>query len=119
VLAAQILKNKPQPIFGKPGPIDKTSVVAAMTPHMRDSKWTLARVSSLQGQQVKIVGQLMIDNVHLKVNDDCSFPGAAGCWRSTVWEVHPITQFYVCNLKGKLCDKNSPDTDWTSLDNVP
>ena len=119
-LAAQILKNKPQPVFGKPGPMDKTSVVAEMTPHTRDSKWTVARVNSLQGQQVKIVGQLMIDNVHLNVNDDCSFPSAAaGCWRSTVWEVHPITQFYVCNLKGKLCDKNSPDTDWTSLDNVP
>jgi hypothetical protein len=119
-LAQQILQNKPQPVQGNPGPIDKTSVVAEMTPHTRDSKWTFARVNSLQGQQVKIVGQLMIDNVHLNVNDDCSFPGAtAKCWRSTVWEVHPVTQFYVCNLKGKLCDKNSPDTDWTSLDNVP
>lgn len=39
---------------------------------------------------------------------------------STVWEVHPVTQFYVCNLKNnQVCDKNSPDSDWTSLDNVP
>ena len=118
-LAQQILKDKPQPIFGKPVQMDKTSVVAEMTPHTRDAKWTFARVNSLQGQQVKVVGQLMIDNVHLNTKDDCSFPGAlASCWRSTVWEVHPVTQFYVCNLKAG-CDKNSPDSAWTSLDNVP
>ncbi|HEV1995963.1 MAG TPA: hypothetical protein VGR03_16645 [Candidatus Acidoferrum sp.] len=118
-LAKQILKSKPQPIFGKPVKMDKTSVVAEMTPHTRGPKWTFARVHSLQGQQVKVVGQLMMDNLHLNVKDDCSFPGAvASCWRSTVWEVHPVTQFYVCNLKAG-CDKNSPDTAWTSLDNVP
>jgi len=119
-LAQHIVKTKLKPIIGKPGPIDKTSVVAEMTPHTRAPKWTFARVNSLQGQQVKVVGQLMIDNVHLNVNDDCGFPGAtASCWRSTVWEVHPVTQFYVCNLKNKLCDQSSPDTAWTSLDNVP
>ncbi len=118
-LAQQILKNKPQPVFGHPTEMDKTSVVAEMTPHTRDAKWTFARVNSLQGQQVKVVGQLMVDNVHLNTKDDCSFPGAlASCWRSTVWEVHPVTQFFVCNLKAG-CDKNSPDSAWTSLDNVP
>ena len=91
-LAQHILKTKLKPVIGKPGPIDKTSVVAEMTPHTRAPKWTFARVNSLQGQQVKVVGQLMIDNVHLNVNDDCGFPGAtASCWRSTVWEVHPVT----------------------------
>jgi len=119
-LAQHALKTKLKPIIGKPGPIDKTSVVAEMTPHTRAPKWTFARVNSLQGQQVKVVGQLMIDNVHLNVNDDCGFPGAtASCWRSTVWEVHPVTQFYVCNLKNKPCDQSSPDSAWTSLDNVP
>ena len=120
-LAKQILTTKPQPVSGNPGKMEKTSVVAEMTPHTRDPKWTFARVNSLQGQQVKVVGQLMIDNTHLSADADCSFPGAlAGCWRSTVWEVHPVTQFYVCNLKNnQVCDKPSPDTAWTSLDNVP
>jgi len=73
-----------------------------------------------KGQQVKVVGQRMIDNLHLNVNDDRNFPGAtASCWRSTVWEIHPVTQFYVCNLKNKRCDQSSPDSAWTSLDNVP
>jgi hypothetical protein len=67
-------KTKPKPVFGKPTQIDKTSVVAEMTPHTRAPKWIFARVDSLQGQQVKVVGQLMNDNVHLNVNDDCSSP---------------------------------------------
>ena len=118
-LAKTILKKKPQPVQGKPVAMDKTSVVAEMTPHTRAPKWTFARVNSLQGQQVKVVGQLMIDNTHLNVKDDCGFPGAtAACWRSTVWEVHPVTQFYVCNVKAG-CDKNSPDSAWTNLDDVP
>jgi hypothetical protein len=120
-LAKQILKTKPQPVRGKPVKMDKTSVVAEMTPHTRAPKWTFARVNSLQGQQVKVVGQLMLDNLHLNVKDDCGFPNAGkSCWRATVWEVHPVSQFYVCNLKNNhVCDKNSPDTAWTSLDNVP
>jgi len=120
-LAQQILKNKPQPVFGQPTEMDKTSIVAEMTPHTRRPKWKFARINSLQGQQVKVVGQVMIDNTHLNTNDDCGFVGAkASCWRSTVWEVHPVTQFYVCNLKNnQVCDKNSPDSAWTALDNVP
>jgi hypothetical protein len=118
-LAGQIRQKKPQPVLGKPSPMEKTSVVAEMTPHTRTAKWTFARVNSLQGQQVKVVGQLMIDNAHLNAKDDCGFTGAAtSCWRSTVWEVHPVTQFYVCNLSAG-CSASSPDSAWTSLDNVP
>lgn len=118
-LADQIRQNKPQPVFGQPTTMDKTSVVAEMTPHTRTPKWTFARVNSLQGQQVKVVGQLMLDNIHLNANDDCAFPQAtAGCWRSTVWEVHPVTQFFVCNVSSG-CDASSPDSAWKSLDQVP
>jgi hypothetical protein len=118
-LAAQIRQNKPQPVPGQPTTMDKTSVVAEMTPHTRAPKWTFDRVNSLQGQQVKVVGQLMIDNIHMKTSDDCGLSGAtATCWRSTVWEVHPVTQFYICNLS-TACDKSSPDSAWTALDNVP
>lgn len=118
-LAAQIRKSKGQPAHGGPTTMRKTSVVAEMTPHTRGPKWTLARVSSLRGQQVKVVGQLMLDNEHLNAKDDCGFPGAAAsCWRFTTWEVHPITQFYVCNVSSG-CNASSPDNAWTSLDDLP
>ncbi|HYL83967.1 MAG TPA: hypothetical protein VE263_07020 [Candidatus Angelobacter sp.] len=118
-LAAQIRQKKTQPVLGQPTAMEKTSVVAEMTPHTRGPKWTFARVNSLQGQQVKVVGQLMVDNAHLNGKDDCGFSGAAAtCWRSTVWEIHPVTQFYVCNLSGG-CNASSPDSAWTNLDNMP
>jgi hypothetical protein len=118
-LAAQIRKKRFKPLQGPPTTMEKNSVVAEMTPHTRTPKWTFARVNSLQGQQVKVVGQLMIDNFHLKISDDCGLAGAtAACWRSTVWEVHPVTQFYVCNLSAG-CDKSSPGSAWTALDDVP
>jgi len=119
-LAAQILKTKRQPVLGKPTQVDKTSVVAEITPHTRHPKWAFARVNALQGQQVKIVGQLMLDNLHWNTHDDCGLSGVkSACWRSTIWEVHPISQFSVCNLTGKVCDQSSPDSAWTSIDDLP
>lgn len=101
--------------------LQKGSVVAEMTPfprHTRHPNWAFSRVNSLQGEKVKVVGQLMVDNYHFNAKDDCSFHGAAtGCWRSTVWEMHPLTKFYVCNLSSG-CDASSPDSAWTDLDNL-
>jgi hypothetical protein len=100
--------------------LEKDSVVAEMTPYIRTShpKWTFARVNALQGQQIKVVGQLMADNIHFNNRDDCAFSGAdPKCWRSTVWEIHPITQFYVC--KTNNCTASSPASDWTNLDDMP
>lgn len=99
--------------------LEKDSVVAEMTPATRHPKWTFDRVNALQGQQVKVVGQLMVDNIHFNSKDDCDFTAAQpGCWRSTVWEVHPITQFYVCKASAG-CTISSPASHWTNLDDMP
>ena len=101
--------------------LEKASVVAEMTPFIRAKhpQWTIARVKALEGQQIKVVGQLMADNVHFNKNDDCAFTGAQpSCWRSTIWEIHPITKFFVCkNASG--CSASSPASDWTNLDSMP
>lgn len=99
--------------------LEKQSVVAEMTPYTRHAKWTFDRVNALQGQQVKVVGQLMADNFHFAKKDDCHFPAALpSCWRSTIWEIHPVTQFYVCKASGG-CTVSSPAGDWTNLDDMP
>lgn len=99
--------------------LQKASVVAEMTPYVRSHhpNWTIDKVQALQGKQVKVVGQLMVDNDHFVAKDDCGFhnPGV-GCWRSTVWEIHPVTKMLVCNLSSP-CDASSPDSAWTDLDN--
>jgi hypothetical protein len=116
--AQQIQTNKPRPDRNNPGRMERTSIVAEMTPHTRYPKWTFDRVNSLQGRQVKVVGQLMLDNEHFNSREDCNFPHSGrNCWRATAWEVHPVTQFYVCNL-GKTCDQSSPGSAWTSLEDL-
>ncbi len=118
-LAAKAHTSHPQPGDPAFATLEKDSVVAEMTPNTRHAKWTINRVNALQGQQVKVVGQLMVDNVHFNSNDDCRFPGAqTSCWRSTVWEIHPITQFYICKASGG-CTASSPATDWSNLDAMP
>lgn len=118
-LAASALSTHAQ--LGDPSFSDlkKHSVVAEITPYTRHSKWTFDHVNALQGKQVKIVGQLMADNIHFNKNDDCHFSQAQpSCWRSTIWEIHPVTQLYVCKASGG-CTISSPASDWTNLDDIP
>jgi len=97
----------------------QSSVIVEMTPHYRarfDPDWSLAELKPVIGRQVRVVGQLLVDNEHHNTKDDCGDSGASDntCWRSTVWELHPITQFQVCNSSGGTCDANS--SDWMDLD---
>lgn len=99
--------------------LQQTSIVAEMTPHTRPASWSFDRVERLRGKQVKVVGQLLFDNMHASPSADCGWPKAKKtCWRGSAWELHPIIQFYVCANAGG-CDENSPATDWSKLDDLP
>lgn len=117
---AQSAGTHPQPCTPAFSALEKDSFVAEMTPfprHSRHPNWSIASVSANLGKQVKVVGQLMVDNDHFNAQGDCGFHGAGtGCWRSTVWEIHPVMKFYVCNVSSG-CDASSPDSAWTDLDN--
>ncbi|HKW34425.1 MAG TPA: hypothetical protein VJN92_15545 [Candidatus Acidoferrum sp.] len=119
MLANTVRTSHPQPCTPGFAALEKDSFVAEMTPfprHSRHPKWSIASVSAHLGEQIKVVGQLMVDNGHFQAKDDCHFtPQKSSCWRSTVWEIHPVTQFYFCNLSAG-CDASSPDSVWTSLD---
>jgi len=99
--------------------LDQPSVVVEMTPYYREQfrpGWTLSKVESATGRQVKVTGQLMIDNVHHKPADDCGLADAdtTTCWRASVWEVHPVTNLQVCSVEH--CDANS--TAWVNLEDM-
>jgi len=101
--------------------VDRTSMIVEMTPAYRAQfhpNWTDARLDAAVGKQVKVVGQLIVDNDHLNVNDDCAFPGANAttCWRMSAWELHPVVAFYVCK-KGTGCGDDPQD--WSKLDDLP
>jgi hypothetical protein len=98
--------------------LDQPSVVVEMTPYYREQfhpGWTLGKVASATGLQVKVTGQLMIDNVHHKPADDCGLADAdmTTCWRASTWEVHPVTNFQVCSTD--QCDPLST-TGWVNLE---
>jgi hypothetical protein len=80
--------------------------------------WTLTKVKGIFGRQVKVVGQLMVDNDHLGGKDNCAASNAntATCWRRTVWEIHPVIRFYVCE-GDEPCEDDS--SRWKKLDDLP
>jgi hypothetical protein len=99
--------------------LDQPAVVVEMTPYYREQfrpNWTLAKVQNVIGHQVKVTGQLMIDNVHHKPADDCGLADADlnSCWRASVWEVHPVTSFQVCGED--RCEVNS--ANWVNLNDM-
>jgi hypothetical protein len=76
------------------------AMIVEMTPHYRDAfhqEWTVDALRAVKGQQVKVLGQLMVDNEHYVSGQDCGIdPTKAACWRASVWELHPVTDFRVC-----------------------
>lgn len=98
--------------------LKQKGVVVEMTPHYRAQfhpQWRFDTVNSLVGRQVKVVGQLMLDNDHFKPNQDCGRTDAdrKQCWRATVWEIHPVIEMYVCN-SDTPCGPDS--TTWKRID---
>jgi hypothetical protein len=108
------LQNKAATQADKPQ-MNPKSVIIEMTPHYRAQfhpEWTLSAVQAEVGRQVKITGQLMVDNEHYISSQDCGREDhTASCWRGTVWELHPVTDFQVCAKEP--CEQVSGD--WVPL----
>ena len=76
--------------------------------------WTSAgfRKLATAGRRVMIVGPLFWDNEHL-VNDDCAHLKPGQPRRASLWEIHPITEVWVC--ADDACSASQP-TGWTRVD---
>ena len=98
--------------------LTKESVIVEMTPHWRaryQPEWSLALLKPAIGHQVRLTGQLLVDNEHYDAKDDCAFKGANPdtCWRGSVWELHPVTGFQVCG-SGDNCTRDG--AGWVELE---
>jgi hypothetical protein len=97
--------------------IHQSSVIVEVTPHWRaqfNPAWTLAAFTPVVGRQVRVVGQLLADSEHYVAKDDCGFADAGStCWRASIWELHPVTRFEVCN-DGDSCTETS--RNWVDLE---
>jgi len=89
-------------------------IVVEMIPQLgRPGGWdaaTLGKISTLK-LEVLVVGGLTYDNEHL-VNDDAAHPNGTQPKRISLWEIHPITEFYVCEVS--ICDPANHDA-WKTL----
>lgn len=99
--------------------LEQNSVIVEMTPHSRFTfeagVWTIENVRKAVGQQVRVVGQLLVDNEHFSPSQDCAKAASAkdqsSCWRFSVWELHPVTQFQICNAASCAPD----DANWVEV----
>lgn len=102
--------------------LQQNSIIVEMTPHDRfkyeHEIWTLANLQKAVGRQVKVVGQLLIDNEHNLPSQNCATATTASqkqtCWRASVWELHPVVTFQVC--PNVSCAQDS--TNWVELDQL-
>jgi hypothetical protein len=90
--------------------------VAEMIPQIpRPVGWeraTLVRLKTTPKPQVLVIGALTYDNEHL-VNKNSAHPNGTQPKRVSLWEIHPITEFLVCETA--TCDPLHKN-EWTPLD---
>jgi hypothetical protein len=59
------------------------------------------------------IGSLTYDNEH-QVNADKTHPRGTNPKRVSLWEVHPVLEFYVCPANA-TCDPQTPTAQWQTL----
>lgn len=90
-------------------------IVVEMTPQVRKKAWTLKALAAAEALErpVLVVGQLFYDNKH-NINDDPENPHGGDPKRFSLFEVHPVTAFFVCKTS-EQCDP-SRLSDWLALE---
>ena len=91
-------------------------IVVEMIPQNRPPGWTLAKLRAVQRlrRHVLIAGALFFDNIHV-VNRDPATPISNQPRRVSVWELHPVSHFFVCNKTNSKCNTNNL-AEWTPLE---
>jgi len=104
-------------IVANVGNAECSGVVVEMIPHHRPSSWTpdLVNAVSTAKLQVRVTGQLMFDSSHSPCvkGSPVRTPNASDPARVSLWEVHPIYKFEVCEKGG--CSAGSgwvPVEEW-------
>lgn len=75
----------------------KQTVVVEATPRMRrkmkanGTDWSTKGLrTNIKGKWVTVRGWMTFDTQHVNAAEN-THPGAAGNWRATAWEIHPVT----------------------------
>ena len=95
-------------------------VVVEMIPQERPQGWSVIKLRRIAKDErpVLVRGQLLYDNKH-SVNDDPDNPIGGQPKRFSLWEIHHVTEFYVCMAPSKRCDSRDLRSGWKALTEVP
>jgi hypothetical protein len=104
------------PLGSEPDGSEFAGIVVEMIPQHRPAEWNLGKLHRVQKleHRVLVTGQLFYDNEHV-VNDDEDDPKGGQPKRASLWEVHRVTAFAVCDRQDSDCDPAQLD-QWTSLE---
>lgn len=82
-------------------------IVVEMIPQGRPSSWTTAALHKVRDAhtQILVVGQLFYDSKHVVNRGPSPIEGQPR--RFSLWEVHPVQRFFVCERES--CSPASPD----------
>jgi hypothetical protein len=113
-IAGKLRGHKPLTDSQKSG-LKKQAVIVEMTPQCctaNGREWTIDELRAVKGMQVKVLGQLMVDNEHDVKGQNCGRSDhTENCWRASAWELHPVTDFQACETGN--CTATS--TGWKPL----
>jgi hypothetical protein len=85
-----------------------------LIPQRRPAGWTDEKLEEVRDRKrmAMVEGQLFYDDLH-KVNGNPDAPVGRQPPRFSLWEIHPVTDFWVC--EDAHCDP-AADDQWTALD---
>jgi hypothetical protein len=89
-----------------------TSVTAEMSPHYRPAKWTQDNVNAVGEHPVRVTGQLFYDSSHVV----CQPGRRTAPKRASLWEIHPVYGFEVCQLTDIEACRSAANSEWQPLD---
>jgi hypothetical protein len=100
-------------VLGQEASADEcTSVTAEMSPHFRPAKWTADNVNSVGEHAIRVTGQLFYDSSHVI----CQSGKRTAPKRASLWEIHPVYAFEVCESTDIAACQTAPESAWQPLD---
>jgi len=112
-LTGQINNDFHISIVERAGAAEFDGVVVEMIPQRRPAGWTVPKLKKVGARKVLIMGSLFYDNEHVvNANSRKSIGGQPK--RFSLWEIHPVKDFFVCMRANNACNENRL-TEWIKL----
>ena len=112
-LSRQINNDFHISLVQRAGDSEFSGIVVEMIPQRRPLGWVIPKLKRIGTRKVLITGALFYDNEHI-INENPAKSIGGQPKRFSIWEIHPIKEFFVCEEPDNGCDPNQI-RQWTKL----